>query len=230
MKKSILLAALLLTPWVASSAATINWGASNLISGASDVSVQGDYFGSWAPNNGDANLTPVNGVSFQGYPDLPGFTQNLVDGGQYYGAASTPDADYNNLLSFGRYGDQGVNYSFSWNGMIAGHTYQVQIWASDTRNIGQTRWENFSGDGGDVSPDVYLPADGSTGGHYIIGTFVADGTGTQTINIDPNGTDGGSAQVNLFQVRDLGVVPEPASAGLLTLGLAGAALRRRRSA
>ena len=225
MKKTLLAAAAtgLLSP--ALQAAMVTWQTPSAITGASDVSTEGAYFGSWAPNHADAPNFPVNGVSFQGFSDLPDFTNTLEDGGQYYAGQNTADANYNTLLSFGRYEYNGVNKSLSWGGMTAGETYMVQIWISDPRNLGETRWANLSGDG-DVSPNVLYPADGTGVGSYIIGTFVADGTGTQTITIDPSSTSGdGSGQINLMQVR---LVPEPASTGLAGLGMAVLLIRRRR--
>src|SRR5207245_7517439 len=49
----------------------VTWRAPVTISGSSDVSTQGTYFGSWAPYNGSANANSVNGVTFQGFSDLP---------------------------------------------------------------------------------------------------------------------------------------------------------------
>lgn len=230
MKKSLLAAAAsgLLAPLLP--AATITWQNPSAISGASDVSTVGTYVGSWAPNHADAPNFPVNGVSFQGFSDLTGLTNTLDDGGGYFGGQNTADSNYNTLLSFGRYVYSDESRSFSWGGMTPGQSYLVQIWISDPRNISQTRWANLSGDG-DVSPNIYYPADGSGPGSYIIGTFTADASGNQTITIDPSALvggnpAGGSAQINLMQLR---LIPEPASAGLAGLGLIGCLLRRRRA-
>ncbi|QJE97279.1 PEP-CTERM sorting domain-containing protein [Luteolibacter luteus] len=229
MKKILLAAAAsgLLAPLLP--AATITWQTPSAITGASDVSTQGTYVGSWAPNHADAPNFPVNGVSFQGFSDLPGLNNTLDDGGGYFGGQNTADSNYNTLLSYGRYVYSDESRSVSWGGMTAGQSYLVQIWISDPRNIGQTRWANLSGDG-DVSPNVYYPADGTGVGSYIIGTFVADASGNQTITIDPSSLvegvpGGGSAQINLMQVR---LIPEPASLGLAGLGMMSCLLRRRR--
>lgn len=221
-------ASVLLSPLL--SAATITWQNPSAITGASDVSTAGSYFGSWAPNHAEAPNFPVNGVSFQGFSDLLNLTNTLDDGGAHFAGQNTADSNYNTLLSFGRFVYSDESRSFSWSGMTPGQSYLVQVWISDPRSIGQTRWANLSGDG-DTSPNVSYPADGTGVGSYIIGTFVADASGSQTITIDPsalvNGEPGGgSAQINLMQVR---LVPEPASVGLAGLGMAACLLRRRRN-
>ena len=211
-------------------AASVVWQTPQNISGTSDVSLQGNYFGSWAPNDAGASAFPVAGISFQGFSDLPGLTNNLDDGGQFFGGQGTSDSNYNTLLSYGRYVYSTDSRSFSWGGMTSGNTYLLEVWISDPRSIGSSRSATLSGDG-DTSPSLSYPSDGTGKGQYIIGTFVAGADGTQTITIDPsqNGDpSAGSAQINLLLVRDLGVVPEPASASLLGVGLIGLLARRRR--
>jgi hypothetical protein len=232
MKRIIVTFAPIILLAVAAHAAPITWQAAGSISGTTDVITTGTYFGSWAPFNANANATPINGVTFQGFSDLPSLSASFPSGsgGPFYGTQNTTDSNYNGLLTFGVYAGDGINGSFSWNGMTLGHTYLIQLWVADARNIGQTRWENLSSGVGDNSPDLFFPADGTGNGHFAVGTFVADATGAQAILIDPssNNPSGGSAQVNLVQVRDLGVVPEPATAGLLMLGLVSVSARRRR--
>jgi len=210
--------------------AVITWQLPATIRGASDVSTQGGYFGSWAPYNGNSTATPVNGVTFQGFSDLPSLSgSSFEDGGNYWGT-STPDANYNSLLGYGAYGTNSDSKSFSWGGMTPGDTYLVQLWISDPRTIGVSRAATVSGDG-DTSAVINYPADGTGPGNYIIGTFVAGPTGTQTITIDPSqdgNPNAGSAQLNLFQVRNI-TVPEPASATLLGIGMLGFLTRRRRA-
>ena len=229
MKRTLLLAALVPLAGNLATAAVVTWQTPSTITGASDVTLQGTYYGSWAPYNGGASSTPVNGVSFQGFSDLPSFTHNFDDGGGFWGT-STPDANYNSLLSYGTYAYSSDNRTFSWAGMTEGHTYLVQLWISDPRNIGVSRAATVSSGVGDISAILNYPADGTGPGNYIIGTFVAGPGGSQSIVIDPsqNG-DGssGSAQVNLVQVRDLGVIPEPSCVVLAGLGMLGL-LRRRR--
>ena len=64
-------------------------------------------------------------------------------------------------------------------------------------------------------------------GQYVIGTFTADAT-TQQIVFQGEGTglNGGSTQINAFQLR---AIPEPASTELLGIfGVYGMCQRRRR--
>ena len=96
--------------------------------------------------------------------------------------------------------------------------------------IGNFRTATISSGVGDNSGVLSYPANGTGQGQFIIGTFVADASGTQSILIDPsqNGDpNSGSAQINLVQVRDLGVIPEPSCMALAGLGLLGL-LRRRK--
>jgi MYXO-CTERM domain-containing protein len=65
---------------------------------------------------------------------------------------------------------------------------------------------------------------GTNDGQYAIGTFVASSS-SQTLRLWGNE----SGQINAIQVRNLGVIPEPAS---LVMGLMGLSLivgRRRRT-
>ncbi len=220
-------AAVLMT--IASQGAIITWGTATGITGPDDVSLQGTYFGSWAPNHVDAPNYPVNGVTFHGFSDLQDLNNDLWDGYNGFFGNLTSDPNYNALLTWGRYAGSGT-HTFSWGGMTPGHEYLVQIWVADARNLGgDTRQQTLSGSSEDVSPTISFPADGSGIGEYIIGTFIADASGTQTIMIDPftsSDPDGGSAQINLVQVR-LIAIPEPTSIGLAGLGLLGALCRRR---
>ncbi|WP_367874785.1 PEP-CTERM sorting domain-containing protein [Luteolibacter sp. Populi] len=230
MKKALPATAALCLSCALANAAVITWQTPTNIAGASDVSVSGTYYGSWAPYNGDAPSTPVNGVSFQGFSDLPSLATAFDDGGGYWGT-STPDANYNTLLKFGAYAFGTDSRTISWSGMTPGNTYLVQLWISDPRDIDNSRSATLSSGVGDISGVLNYPADGTGPGQYIIGTFVAGAGGTQSIIVDPsqNGDpDAGSAQVNLFQVRDLGVIPEPSSMALLGLGTLGLLRRRRR--
>jgi len=199
------------------------WQTPITISGAADVSTQGVYFGSWAPQDGSAANHPVNGVTFQGFSDLPGFTagptfDNGYDG---FGSPNTSDDNYNTLLQFGRFSNEGTTPAFfSWSGMVSGNTYLVQIWVNDGRNIGESRSETVTG-GSTTSEPVSFGSDGTGPGQYIIGTFVADGSGSQTLTLTPfSSGPNPNVQINLFQVRDITstVVPQPTISSIVVNG------------
>ena len=141
----------------------VTWQTPATISGASDVSTWGTYFGSWAPQDASANNYPVNGVTFQGFSDLPYFTSGPTFGAGYngYGSPNTSDNNYNTLLQYARYSDEGTSpATFSWSGMTPGKTYLVQMWVNDGRNIGQSRSETVTG-GANTSAPLSFGSDGS---------------------------------------------------------------------
>jgi len=184
----------------------VAWQAPVTISGTSDVSTLGTYFGSWAPQDANANTLPVNGVTFQGFSDLPFFRSGPTFDNGYngYGSPNTSDANYNALLQYGRYSNEGSTpATVSWGGMTPGHTYLVQLWVNDGRNIGESRSETITG-GTNTSGPLSFGSDGSGPGQYIIGTFVANSSGGQTLILNPfsNGSNP-NPQINLFQVRDI---------------------------
>ena len=199
---------------LAAHAQTITWQTPQVISGTSDVSTNGTYFGSWAPGDGGANGDPVNGVSFQGNSDLPGFSTTGFDNSYNgYGSPGTTDANYDALLAYAAYDGGSGSASISWSGMTPGAAYEVEFWVEDVRG-GFERWETLSGGaltnavyGTDTSDPVGYNSplfSGSTNsGYYIIGTFVADGAGSEEILVTPfaGGASSISAQVNLVQVR-----------------------------
>lgn len=205
-----------------SPAASITWDTPQPIAAATDVSTEGSYFGSWAPFNGNANQFPVNGVTFQGFDTLgisnSGFSG---DGGPYFGTHNTGNSNYNTLVTYGVYAN-GPNASFTVNGnggrpLTVGRQYLVQAWVSDARNLGVFRSQTISGSGA-----MAFPSNGTGMGSWVVGRFIADAT-SQQFDITANS----SAQLNLLQVRDITVVPEPSAALLACLAWIPL-LRRRR--
>src|SRR5215475_6542233 len=99
-------AAILLT--TANAQPDVTWQTPVTISGTSDVNTSGIYFGSWAPQDGSANNYPVNGVTFQGFSDLPGLTPGatLDNGYNGFGSPNTPDPNYNTLLQYARFSNE----------------------------------------------------------------------------------------------------------------------------
>lgn len=199
----------------------ITWQTPTTISGTSDVSTLGTYFGSWAPQDGGANTLPVNGVTFQGFSDIPGLTPGATFDNGYngFGSPNTPDSNYNALLQYARFSNEGSSpATITWDGMTQGNTYLVELWVNDGRNIGQTRTETLTA-GTSTSDPLSYGSDGSGPGQFIIGEFVADASGSETITL--NGFSSGAnpdPQVNLFQIRDLTPVPEPTTMALAAAG------------
>ncbi|HWX22622.1 MAG TPA: PEP-CTERM sorting domain-containing protein [Candidatus Binatia bacterium] len=213
----------------AANAANITWGSPTKISGPSDVRTVGTYFGSWAPYNGGANASPVNGVTFQGFSDLPNLSSSFDNGYNGFGNPGTSDNNYNSLLQYATFSNNSGANTFGWNGMTSGDTYLVEFWVNDGRNIGQSRSLTLSG-GSDSSGFLSYGSDGSGPGQFITGQFVADLSGSETITVTPYSSGPNpSAQVNLFQVRDI-TVPEPSSLGILAAGAVLFVLRRKSSA
>ncbi len=181
---------------------SVTWQNPVTISGPSDVTTQGKYFGSWAPSDANANTLPVNGVTFQKPSDLPFFTEGLTFDSGYssYNSPGTSDANYNTLLQSADYSNSGQPASFSWSGMTPGHLYLVQLWVHDGRNsTANQRTETITG-GANTSASLAYGSGDSGPGQYIIGTFVANSSRGQTLILSsPNGPP----QINLFQVRDI---------------------------
>ncbi len=191
--------------------ANITWQAPVTISGPSDVKTNGTTFGTWAPFNGAAASggLVVNGVNFNAFSTLPNATDTFDNcgGNGTYASPNTSDANYNNLLTAAAFGNTGNPYSISWSGMTAGHTYLVQFWVNDGRNSTvNARTETVTG-GANTSASLAYGSGNSGPGQYIVGTFVATGSGTETLTLTP-GPSIPSAQFNLLQVRD--VTPPPA--------------------
>lgn len=180
-----------------SSAASITWDTPQPIAAATDVSTEGNFFGSWAPYNGGANQFPVNGVTFQGFDTLGISNAGFDGGGPFFGTHTTGDSNYNTLVTYAAYSN-GTNASFTVNGnggrpLTVGRQYLVQAWVSDARNLGGFRSQTISGSGA-----MAFPSDGSGMGSWVIGRFTADAL-SQQFDITANA----SAQLNLVQVRDI---------------------------
>ncbi len=115
--------------------------------------------------------------------------------------------------------------SLTWGSMTPGDTYLLEYWVQDGRNsVTAERSETLTGGANTSLALAY--GSGNTGpGQYILGTFVADGTGTETLTMNAfGGLDiSASAQINLLQLRDITPVPEPSMLAFLATG-AGAML------
>ncbi len=221
--------------------ANITWQSPATISGTSDVSLDGTLVGTWGPGDdwggtSRSDYYPVNGVTFAAYGSGPFgswvSTSGLDDRYGSYANPNTADANYNYILQTAEY-SYGEPISLTWGGMTAGDTYQLEFWVQDGRNsVTAERSETLTGGASTSAALAYGTGPNGTGpGQYIIGTFVADNTGTETLTINPfGGADiSASAQVNLLQLRDLTSVPEPSTVAVLVAGVGAMlfGLRRR---
>jgi ankyrin repeat protein len=207
--------------------ADVAWQTPVTISGTSDVVTEGAYFGSWAPQDANAPDYPVNGVSFQGFSDLPdlGPGATLDNGYNGFDSPNTPDSDYNTLLQYAQFSNQQYTpATFSWGGMTPGNTYLVEFWVNDGRNIGQNRTETLTG-GTSVSSPVSYGSIGEGPGQYIIGTFVANSTGQETLAVTAYSSGPNpSVQINIFQVRDITAIVTSSAPKITSLGVSGTTL------
>jgi autotransporter-associated beta strand protein len=204
MKKSILCTVVfsLFAAIVQAQNENVTWQAPQNITGASDVSTLGTYFGSWAPYDGNANNLPVNGVKFEGNPDLPGMNVNFPSGDQsgYNGFHNpgTPNGNYNDLLQTATYcGSGNGTIVVTWSD-VPGHTYLIQLWGNDGRGLFPGRSETVTG-GANTSAGLDI---GDAPGQYVIGTYVADSSGSETITV-AGSASGDSPTVNLLLIRDI---------------------------
>jgi len=217
----------ILTTAAAVNAADITWQTPTTISGASDVSILGSLVGTWAPGDDAYNpdSLPVNGVTFNAYGSGPFNSLVGISGNDDhytgYGSAGTADGNYNTILKAAIY-SYGDTITMTWGGMTAGNSYLFQFWVNDARNnITAERSETLTGGANTSGALAFGTGAGGTGpGQYVVGTFVADGTGTQTLTISAlGGADiGPSAQMNLMQLRDITPVPEPSTVAILSGG------------
>lgn len=212
-------------------AANINWQTPLTISGTSDVSLDGTLVGTWGPGDdwggtSRSDYYPVNGVTFAAYGSGPFGswvnTSGLDDRYGSYANPNTADANYNYVLQTANY-SYGEPISLTWGGMTAGDTYELEFWVQDGRNsVTAERSETLTGGANTSAALAYGTGPSGTGpGQFILGTFVADGSGQQTITLNPSGGAdiGASAQINLLQLRDITPVPEPSTIGLFAAGM-----------
>jgi len=195
---------------VANAQPAITWETPQAILNDSDVSTLGIQLFGWNPYDGSPQT--VNGVSFAGSP--PGFNSiaGLDNGYNAYPASPDGSSAYNNDLSYGVYTYGGVN-SFSWNGLTAGDEYQIELWDS----TGQaSRIDQLSGNG-DASVDLAEAVTPGSSGYYVIGTFTADVTGSETLT-ETEIAGGSYPNINMLQVSDITSVPEPSTLALFALG------------
>ena len=223
------------------SASNITWQTPLTISGTSDVSVNGTLVGTWGPGDdwggtSRSDYYPVNGVTFAAYGSGPFgswiSTSGLDDRYGSFANPNTADSNYNYLLQTAIY-SYGSSLSMTWGGMTPGNTYELEFWVNDGRNSATAeRTETLTGGANSSAALAYgTGANGTSPGQFIIGTFVADGTGQQTLTVNAfGGADiGASAQINLLQLRDITPAPEPSALAFAGIGAAALIGLRRKA-
>jgi autotransporter-associated beta strand protein len=171
-----------------------------------------------------ASATTVNGVSFSSLPTTSfsgavapnlslsgGFTQAngtaFVAGVAPFNALSS---SYSNLLRGADFdGVAPINSigTVTLSNLTVGHTYFVELWASDPRTASSNRVENVSSGGGPVVQLTYNSTLTNGGvGQFTYATFTADAA-TQDITLDASASFSapyvGALQLNAIQLRDI---------------------------
>src|SRR5579859_2624090 len=230
-----------------------------ITNGTNDVSTLGtQVFGinfSGAPGSTFPYTATINGQTFYSFRDTsplpvtynstgiikpyPGFGAP-GPAGQSYGNSDSggvgPNPDY--TLANAVFSDTTTG-SITLGNLTFGHNYLVQLWVSDPRGgTLATRVETVSSStGGDTNvPTLAYEGPGSIEGQWVTGTFIANLSGIQILDLTASNTnlssgDSGSAQLNLLQVRDItGVVPEPTFFSLASFAALSLLARRTRRA
>ena len=237
----------------AAAQSVITFGAAQNIAGDSDVLTDGILVGAYS--FAAASNAAVNGVTFvtrgggdNGGSNLQVTTFNKGVTG-VYGRNAPPfnalSAGYQTILGSGLYRDSPATAPayFDLSGLTAGNTYEVQFFVNDSRpgtgnrnetlTTGAGKFPNNFTASGDPSVTLNFNTTGAEGGlgQYVVGTFVADSTGTASLAATGNI----STQVNAIQYRDLGApasaAPEPsqlAGLGLAAFGVLGLLFRARK--
>jgi hypothetical protein len=210
------------------SAAPITWNAPVAIGNGSDVVDLGKPVEAAYAQDSSLGSGPqtVNGVTFQdgfgaAYVGAGGVTNGPASRGGNF--TNTGNAAYDTVLNGFAY--DGTNPGvLTLTGLTPGKSYEIQLWGLDSSGFA-SRTESYSVDGSptDVSATFNMFPQVS-----VTGTFVADNTGTEIIDV--NGVGQGQHNFNAFSLTVQ--TPEPttlaALAGLGCMGLIGFAVRRRR--
>ena len=227
--------------------AVITWGGPQNIAGDSDVITGGSLIGAFNVGDGGVSAATVNGVTFNpfalnstGGPVSSGTVGNFTlatadlfaSDNTLYGSTAAPftnlSAGYRSLLrsatSVSNLVINPATFQLTMAGLVLGHQYKFQ-WFANTSGPGAQLLSASAGNTVTLNDNVTNAEGGS--GQFAVGTFVADAL-SEVIVFSSVGT-GTDAQLNGFQLRDLGLVPEPSGIVLMLLGFGVLACRRTRA-
>lgn len=200
-------------------AAAISWETGPTYNGASGflaISTKGilvEAVNADDPNTvGNLTVDP-GGINITFTPDNTKLPNSIFSSG----SPGTTDANWNTIVDQTDWSsNNGVVNNFL-TGLEVGKVYQLQLFASDARGCCGSRVQFFSDGQGNNSPSFTQNTFTS-----IIGTFTADAT-TQDLGLFANpGSD------PILEAYVLRAIPEPTSAVLCLIGVAGLTARRRR--
>jgi len=204
---------------------SVTWGVPTTISGDGDVSTSGAL--ERAYHFGDANVGEimVHGVTFAPFAVTPAWQtpgKDPVTVGQTtltpgagttcfgypgFGSPLPPfsalSAAYQVLFWQGCFAvGASPRFTLTLNNLVVGNTYQIQIWASDSQDVGgEVRDTRVSDGANEVT--LHANATGQTGGgvgQWVIGTFTANKT-SQEFGFDQPAAN--ALTLNAFQLRDV---------------------------
>ncbi|MEO6845736.1 MAG: PEP-CTERM sorting domain-containing protein [Chthoniobacterales bacterium] len=225
--------------------AQIVWLTPQAISADSNVSSLGSTVDALKAWTGGSAVT-VNGVTFNPMTLTAGSysdgTGSIVIGSPLNNTAfshgnpvSGASGAYNTLLGTFSYSNAANTITF--NNLIAGHEYQVQVWVSQTT----TPANGLNLDGSNpVSLTGYVTS--ASNGTFATGTFTATSTSFventknstaysgSSVNLNGTAYPYGSAILNAVQIRDITAVPEPSSVALISVVALGFGAWRTRKA
>jgi hypothetical protein len=192
-------------------------------------------------NENGVSATLANGVDFQSHLNNATFVGTTLSGvtvdtdGSYYGGHANVTAFSDNTLNSMLNGDSVGAYSQVFvDGLTAGNTYVIQVFASMTQGddiaggfnnpnsvyYGTEDWVDET-QGGSTTLSYGQPYDAvtqtysGTGVYFFTDTFVA--TGSQEYLLSPQGdSTNGQALIAAVEVREL---PEPSVYGMIGMGL-----------
>ena len=243
LKKTCSVASVLLALTVfslnANAGTSISFGSSTSATIYSDVENNGTTVLAYSYYDAaNATTDAVHGVEFTGSEDPNGTngvknysnSRGFNNGSGGVNAISGADnATYNDILSGNQFYVATQTLSFA--NLTDGDTYSLQIFSSSTQNPA-TNTETLT-DGSTSGDLAWGPATSASGGDFIIETFTADSSGTESIQFSVKAnTDSAYEGLSALNLRDVTTVPEPSSMALVSMGLAGCVLiyLRRRSA